>query len=58
MPVPDLTPPTDPIPMTVPALHRVGLERSPKKVAYPAYGERPVTRPAVVDPLLVKQTHQ
>jgi hypothetical protein len=59
MPTPDLIPPTDPVPMTVPALHRVGLDRTPKKVAYPAYGDRPATTPrptVVVDPLLVKRT--
>jgi hypothetical protein len=58
MPAPDLVPPTDPVPTTVPALHRVGLDRLQKKVTYPAYGERPATRPTVVDPLLVKRTAQ
>jgi hypothetical protein len=53
MPGPDVMPPTDPVPTTVPALHRVMMERSRPKVKFPAYGERPAT----VDPLLVKWTN-
>ena len=35
--------------------YRVMLERSQPKVIYPAFGERPKTRPAIMDPLLVKR---
>jgi hypothetical protein len=55
MPVPDPVSPTDPVPTTVPALHRVMMERSRPQVNYPAYGEKPAKRPVVVDPLLVKR---
>jgi hypothetical protein len=53
MPAPDVAPPTDPIPTTVPALHRVMFERSRQTAVYPAYGERQ-RRSATRDPLLVK----
>jgi hypothetical protein len=55
MPVPDPVSPTEPVPMTVPALQRVQFERSRSRVAYPAYGEKPTSRTAVADPLLVKR---
>jgi hypothetical protein len=61
MPSPDPISPTDPVPMTIPALHRVSLDRTPKKVTYPAYGgdaqpKRPTPANTVVDPLFVKRT--
>jgi hypothetical protein len=55
MPSPDPVSPADPVPTTVPALHKVMLERSRPKVNYPAYGEKPAKKPAVIDPLLVKR---
>jgi hypothetical protein len=54
MPTPDPVSPTDPVPTTVPALFRVQMERSRSKVSYPAYGEKPASKPKIVDPLLVK----
>lgn len=56
MPVPDPVSPTDPVPTTVPALHRVLFERSRPVLTYPGYGEKPAKRPVVVDPVMVKKT--
>jgi hypothetical protein len=56
MPVPDPVSPTDPVPTTVPALHRVQWERSRPHVNYPAYGEKPAKKPVIIDPLLVKRS--
>ena len=56
MPVPDPISPTDPVPTTVPALHRVVMERSRRNVNYPAYGEKPVKKSPTKDPIFVKQT--
>jgi hypothetical protein len=55
MPVPDPVAPTDPVPTTVPALHRVMMQQSRPVVNYPAYGEKPAKKTVVVDPLLVKR---
>ena len=54
MPAPDVTPPTDPVPTTVPALQRVAWQRSRPNVNYPSFGERTGSRPA--EPLLVRRT--
>jgi hypothetical protein len=57
MPLPDPVSPTDPVPNTVPALHRVMIQQSkPKAVNYPAYGERPTNRATIPEPLMVKRT--
>jgi len=55
MPTPDPVAPTDPVPNTVPALYRVMAERSRPNVVYPGFGERLKVRPAVVNPVLVRQ---
>ena len=55
MPSPDPINATDPVPTTVPALHRVMWERSRTKVTYPAYGEPPAAKAATSPPLLVKR---
>jgi hypothetical protein len=58
MPVPDPVSPTDPVPTTVPALHRVMIQQQARpKVNYPAYGEKPANKQKIVDPLMVKLTN-
>jgi hypothetical protein len=55
MPVPDPISPIDPVPTTVPALHRVMMRRSAPTVSFPAYGDKPASKTAVVEPLMVKR---
>ena len=55
MPEPDPVAPTDPVPTTVPALHRVMMEQSRPKAAYPAYGDRPASKKVIGEPLMVKR---